>query len=318
MFPLSSVNKNYFSRLREKPIRSFLAVAASSFLVYTIIAIYSIEPIVQGHIPKTENTDIYVLDSGLNPTHRLPANVGVTQRDFTVDAGTSNALVDCSGHGTIVSNILARESIALDANINVHSLKVFGCAQSVVLDSISIHTALLWVLNNHDPKNKGIVNMSLHFGSVKIAPANYIIDALSNRNVIVVVSAGNDGDDACNYAPGNLASTIAVGNLWVRPSDNQAKLHGGSNSGDCVDIYSSGRFMCQPNERIRQSCTGTSFAAPVVVAKVAKYINLDPNITLAEIKTLLAADSEILEDGKYKFIKPSPYIEEEALVMYEF
>jgi len=73
----------------------------------------------------------------------------------------------------------------------------------------------------------------------------------------VVASAGNDDDDACNYAPANIPDvvTVAASNSF----DVRASF---SNYGDCVDFFAPGELIISTyldNEMIHMS--GTSMAA---------------------------------------------------------
>jgi serine protease len=249
--------------------------------------------------------DVYVLDSGVNHIENNSKGIRLTTSlDFTLDSIGDNSLIDCIGHGTTVSNILAREASSLDGKINLHSLKVFGCSELVAEDGLAIYSALLWVLENHDPARRGVVNMSLNFGGINVTPANHIINKLNENGIIVVTSAGNNQGDACDFAPASLESTIAVGNLWIKPSTGVAYLAANSNYGDCVDIYSSGRFMCQPEPKIRHSCSGTSFASPVIAARVVALLDKNYDLTLKEARESLLADAVELNDN-YLFLSPS-------------
>jgi subtilisin family serine protease len=267
---------------------------------------------------SASSIDVYVLDSGINFIEDNATDTELlASLDFTLDAGGENSLVDCLGHGTPVSNILIREAASLDVSINLTSLKVFGCSESVAESGVAIHTALLWVLETHDPNRRGVVNMSLNFGGVNAVPANYLIRKLNENNIIVVTSAGNNQSDACDFAPASLDSTIAVGNLWVKPSNGIGALTANSNFGDCVDIYSLGRFHCHTEPKIRQSCSGTSYAAPVISARVANMLQNNPKIGIDEIRELLVKDAVELNDN-YLFISPSESTTSEALPIADF
>jgi serine protease len=285
----------------------FVVAGAIAALILTISYLTFIHaPSIQTYSGKDASAiDVYVLDSGVNHIEANSEDIRLTTSlDFTLDAIGDNSLIDCLGHGTTVSNILVREASSLGSNINLHSLKVFGCSESVAEDGLAIHTALQWVLENHDPSRRGVVNMSLNFGGVNITPANYVIDRLNERGIIVVTSAGNNQADACDFAPASLDSTIAVGNLWIKPSTGVASLAANSNYGDCVDIYSSGRFMCQPEPKIRHSCSGTSFAAPVISARVVELLYSDYDLTIEDARKSLLADAVELNDN-YLFLRPS-------------
>ena len=62
----------------------------------------------------------------------------------------------------------------------------------------------------------------------------YVTD-LYDAGFVVVVAAGNDNDDACNYSPASAADAITVGSSTI---NDEASYF--SNYGTCNDIYAPG------------------------------------------------------------------------------
>ena len=61
------------------------------------------------------------------------------------------------------------------------------------------------------------------------------MDAAHDAGVTVVVAAGNDNKDACDYSPASASKAITVGST----TSNDARSSF-SNKGTCVDIFAPG------------------------------------------------------------------------------
>jgi hypothetical protein len=113
--------------------------------------------------------------------------------------------------------------------------------------------------------------------------------------VIPVVASGNFNTEV--FAPANSSYAIAVGAV-----DSVGQRASFSNFGATLDVVAAGKDVlvlsasqdcpssCTPWEREPQD--GTSFAAPYVAAALALVAAIDPDVTFAEARTMLA-DSAI-------------------------
>lgn len=261
-----------------------------------------------GLVNSENSVDIYVLDSGYSFQADLPENViSFTSIDFTEKKDSPNQFKDCGGHGTVVSSILAEEAFALDLDINLYSLKVFGCDETAsATDTVGLYRGLTWVLDNTQAGDKAVINMSLSFlSNFEVLEAK--VSELIERKFIVVTSAGNNAKDACELNPGGIEGVVAVGNIRIKPSNSESVVIESSNFGDCVDIYSRGSYMCKVSDRVGKSCGGTSFAAPVVSARIAKYLSIEPRLTNSRAIELLKLDSDYSNLGEYYYLQPSEH-----------
>lgn len=77
--------------------------------------------------------------------------------------------------------------------------------------------------------------MPLAFQYGQSAGEEEVIDELVSGGVVVVVAAGNDFDDACNYSPAFVPSAITVGS-----TTDVDQVSSFSNYGTCTDIYAPG------------------------------------------------------------------------------
>jgi subtilisin family serine protease len=124
------------------------------------------------------------------------------------------------------------------------------------------------------------------------------------KNIVPVVAAGNENDDACNYAFGDLGEfpyeyAIVVGSTWVNGGTDQRSSF--SNYGPCVTIYApggagdDGGYLDSIASAGIDSNTdvaymsGTSMASPLVAGVIANYLSSNPNKTFAQVHDWLLA-----------------------------
>ena len=64
---------------------------------------------------------------------------------------------------------------------------------------------------------------------------NDAVRSVFDADIVPVVAAGNQNDDACHYSPSNVSFAITVGASDI--NDNGASF---SNFGSCLDIFGPG------------------------------------------------------------------------------
>ena len=153
-------------------------------------------------------------------------------------------------------------------------------------------SGLDWILSplNTNSKSQAVVNMSLG-GSISTS-LNDAIGRLTNAGINVVVAAGNNSADACQFSPASAPSAITVGATDV--SDAKASY---SNWGSCVDISAPGSLITGAwitNNTSTNTISGTSMATPHVAGAVAVYLGLQPNASVAQVSQFI--DSESTKD----------------------
>jgi subtilisin family serine protease len=116
---------------------------------------------------------------------------------------------------------------------------------------------------------------------------NAAVKALTDKGVHVIVAAGNEAQDACNFSPASEKTAITVG----ATEDTSDKVTNFSNIGGCLDIFAPGRKIKSAgiaSNDATQIFDGTSQATPHVTGTVALIIGEFGNSSPAKMaKTLI-------------------------------
>jgi serine protease len=149
-----------------------------------------------------------------------------------------------------------------------------------------------------NPRPARVINMSLGgYGSCAGALQDAVNLALA-QGAIVVVAAGNERDNAANYAPANCSGVITVAATGV--SGNLASY---SNYGPRVDLAAPGGDFDRGNAGLIISTSndgattpgnpayaigaGTSFSAPLVTGTVSLMLARNTNLTAGRVLNIL-------------------------------
>lgn len=205
---------------------------------------------------------VYVLDTGFNVTD-FPGSRSVRLIDAQYDM-----------HGTQVAQLVSSTTYGAAKEANLVNVQVSGNTSFPTADVLDAITATL--LDMQTTPGPWVVNMSLG------GPADQTLDdavkALVTDGAVVVVSAGNDGIDASLQSPSRLSEVITVAAV-----NTDGSLASFSNYGTCVDTQAPGVDVSTSLGLF----SGTSAAAPLVAGVVAKVLELAPNMTCADVQTVL-------------------------------
>jgi serine protease len=272
------------------------------------------------------NIRVAVIDTGYRPHTDLAANI-VGGYDFISDTfisrdgnGRDNSALDpgdwttgsdcdaspSSWHGThVAGTIAARTNNAVGVagvayNSRVVPIRVLGrCGgyTSDIADAIawSSGASIAGVPANPNPAR--VANLSLGGGGACDNTTQNAINTARARGTVVVVAAGNENQNAANVSPANCANVIVVA------ATNRA---GGrayySNFGSVVDVAAPGgdtrtsgngvlsllnTGTTTPGNDTYAYYQGTSMATPHVAGVVALMLSLNPNLTPAQVETIL-------------------------------
>eukprot|EP01121_Diplochlamys_sp_Union-15-3_P015371 TRINITY_DN5068_c0_g1_i1.p1 TRINITY_DN5068_c0_g1~~TRINITY_DN5068_c0_g1_i1.p1 ORF type:complete len:157 (-),score=36.00 TRINITY_DN5068_c0_g1_i1:23-493(-) len=134
-------------------------------------------------------------------------------------------------------------------------------------------------------------------GGASIALDNACNNIVTNYGVTLVVAAGNDNRDACNYSPartgGSGKPVITVGAIakWEL-NRNHDILSSSSNYGSCVDVYAPGSSITSAwytSNTAINTISGTSMATAHVCGVASLLRTSIP--TPASIKNRIISDS---------------------------
>lgn len=223
---------------------------------------------------KGSGVNIYIVDSGIFPNVDISERIDY-KRGVDMTPEIQRMHLDCLGHGTHVASIAAGKISGVAKNATLISVKVFDCegkaSMSVIIRSIE------WIKNQLRPNEKCVINMSLE------GPSSYglinIIKSI-NSKCIVVVAAGNGGNDSCFSSPSNSKDVITVGAINI---NNQVANY--SNYGNCIKIFAPGDSIYAANNVVKgfTKKSGTSMASPIVSGICAlEYEKIDYSSTSIE------------------------------------
>ena len=246
-----------------------------------------------------------VLDTGIAEVLQLPQLLAGKAEHIAADPADreepdfdgDNLLDASSGHGTFIAGVIEQ----LAPNHSVTCARVLGNLGDG--DAASIAKRLYELLPTMNKYT--ILNMSFGtYGDPELHLLSEAIKAVQDKGAVVVSSAGNDGTCLRSY-PAALPDVVSVGSVdgsgrayysnygsWVRacaPGTDVISSFYNAWNGDAPTIPGEG----DPDDfRQWARWTGTSFAAPIVVAALIRYIAMNSinNATAADaVKAIIDA-----------------------------
>jgi len=180
----------------------------------------------------------------------------VTQRGFAAGAPSPD------NHGTAIASLLIGSGGVRGAatGARLYAADVYG-KDAAGGNALAIAKALAWLASEHVP----VTVISL------VGPANpllaRVVGAVQARGMIVVAAVGNDGPAAPPSYPASYPGVIAVSGVDGR---GRALIEAGRALH--LDYAAPGADMLAANAQGRGAAVrGTSFAAPLVAARLARF-----------------------------------------------
>jgi len=233
----------------------------------------------QYHFTNTgAGVSAFIVDTGIRPDH-----VEFTGRllpGFNVIAD-GNGTNDCAGHGTHVAGTVGGTTWGVAKGVSLIPVRVLDCAGNGAWSGVI--AGVDWVANSS--LRPAVANMSLG-GGVSASIDAAVAGAVA-KGVVMVIAAGNSGDNACNYSPAREPSAITVG---ATASDDVRAFF--SNFGSCVDIFAPGlNIISAWNTSASASLvnSGTSMASPHVAGVAALTLAANPAASPAAVASFITS-----------------------------
>ena len=265
---------------------------------------------------------VAVVDSGINSNGDLFTSAGVNRQvaDVRFNTDVNQTPTDGYGHGTHVASIIGGDGsdtsgqyIGVAPMVNIINVKVSNDDGSAMMQDVV--AGLQWVLQNKSTYNIRVVNLSLNssvYESYNTSPLDAAVEILWFNKIVVVVSAGNQGNGAI-YPPANDPFVITVGaaddkgtngisddvvasfSAYGQTSDGFKKpdlVAPGTNIVARLVNQNMGLAFAHPSNKVGTQyfrMSGTSMAAPMVSGAVALLLQNAPGLTPDQVKYRLTA-----------------------------
>lgn len=237
---------------------------------------------------RGDNAIVFIVDTGIASSSEFTGRLKSGFTSINDGQGTS----DCQGHGTHVASTATGTSYGVATSSDVVPVRVLDCFGSG--SNSTVIAGLDYVASYPLNGKRAVVNLSL--GGSPSALLDSAINSLIGKGIVVVVAAGNDGDDidetqhdACRYSPARAPAAITVAATDI--DDSRSFF---SNYGSCVDIFAPGSDIkgasIDPTDDYATK-SGTSMAAPHVTGAAAIALTAFPSFSPANIATVLTSDA---------------------------
>lgn len=230
---------------------------------------------------------IAIIDTGIDIDHpEFEGRISPLSKNVVTGAIGLSAVDDDYGHGTMVAGVIGANKdngigiAGMTQNTQLLVIKTNQENEGTYQDRYIIEGIYYAVEHGAD-----VINLSL--GSTYDNPmTEEAVDFATAQGVVVVASAGNDGDDRLQF-PASFEQVISVGAV-----DDQSDIATYSNHNRAVDLSAPGSEIVTTDVGGGYTvASGTSFAAPHVVGLIALYISYFEDYSADEIKDKLYASS---------------------------
>src|SRR5688500_1447868 len=274
------------------------------------------------------NVTVAVLDTGINSRHadlagKVVQNVRLADTQSLPGSFASPAPLEnltntdvVSGHGTFVGGVIAASGVSSSGRFAgvAPGSRLLGLSAGD-LNLMHVLSGFDYLLEKRVQYNVRVVNCSFSANTVFDLndPVNVATKILTDAGINVVFSAGNSGSGNGTMNPYAIAPWV----VGVGATDAAGKLAGYSSRGNFGDTLQHPSLVAPGTNIISlrsaptitgvsgiagadaqrlsatempyyTTATGTSFSAPQVAGAVALMLEVNPNLTPAEVKDILS------------------------------
>jgi len=222
----------------------------------------------------------FIIDTGIRSDHVEFSGRMLPGMGFIADGyGTE----DCKGHGTHVAGSLGGTNYGVAKGVKLIPVRVLDCNGSAAWSTVI--AGIDWVAAS--TLRPAVANLSL--GGLASTSVDAAIAAVISKGIAVVVAAGNNSADACNYSPARTPTAITVAattSLDARTSY--------TNFGPCVDLFAPGHLITSAgitSSTATNTMGGTSMASPHVAGVAALALQANPTLTPAQVASLILSSA---------------------------
>ena len=152
-----------------------------------------------------------------------------------VYSATDVGYPDNDGHGTHVAGIIGGITTGVAKAVSIVPVRVLdSCGAGT---TTMVLNGLNWILTDHQPGEKAVINMSIGFDSTATS-IDAAIKSLLAEGIVIVAASGNDGGSACGITPAGTDGTISVAASTYLDTEPYF-----TNFGSCVDIFAPGQTI---------------------------------------------------------------------------
>ncbi|MBQ6277220.1 MAG: S8 family serine peptidase, partial [Bacteroidales bacterium] len=241
----------------------------------------------------SSNVIVAVYDSGIQMDH--PDLNNISSVCYNIEDSTNTNVITYP-HGTRCAGVIGATS---NNNIGIAGI----CPSSPIIsickgntgvsvdDGRRIANGFYFALEN----NASVVNCSWH-----VAENDFVrnaIDSIVNCGIVVVASASNRGVDSVAF-PASMTNVIGVGAIY-----KDGSRHRYSNYGDSLNVVAPGSniFTTDINGGYYDFFEKTSAATPHVSAIAALMLSVNPNLTNAQVKTIIEKTAQRIRTDLYTY-----------------
>lgn len=200
---------------------------------------------------------VAILDTGVDVKNDVLKDRIIDLGINLSSTGDKNSISDDNGHGTEIATLIANNS---NSNVKLMPIKVANeNGKATILNTyLGIQKAI--------ENNANVINISMNTAkSTTSQILENVINEASDKGIVVVVSAGNNGMNTEDITPSNIESAIVVSAV---DNNNFASY---SNYGATVDFTSYG---------IYENKSGTSYAAANVSGIIGDLLSKNEQVSI--------------------------------------